>query len=98
MKKIKISVSKEYEVLIGNKLLDRSGELIRPLCPKSSAAAIISDDNVAPIYMERLTKSLETAGFSVISFVFPHGENSKNAETLVRILDEGRMRKKEIDG
>jgi len=99
MKKIKISVSKEYEVLIGNKLLDRSGELIRPLCPKSSAAAIISDDNVAPIYMERLTKSLETAGFSVISFVFPHGENSKNAETYVEILNflaENRMTRADL--
>ena len=87
MKKIKISVSKEYEVLIGNKLIDNSGELIRKVCPKSSLAAVISDDNVAPIYMERLTRSLETAGFSVISFVFPHGENSKNAGTYVEILN-----------
>ena len=87
MKTIKISVSKEYEVLIGNKLIDRSGELIRAVCPKSRLAAVISDDNVAPIYLKRLTKSLESADFSVVSFVFPHGENSKNAETYVEILN-----------
>lgn len=87
MKTVKISVSKEYEVLIGTRLLDNSGELIRKVCPKSTLAAVISDDNVAPFYMERLTASLENAGFSVISFVFPHGEASKNAETYVEILN-----------
>ena len=87
MKRIKISVSKEYEVVIGNKLLDESGVLVRAVCPKSSTAAVISDDNVAPLYLRRLTKSLESAGFSVVSFVFPHGEKSKNAETYVEILN-----------
>jgi len=87
MKRIKISVSKEYEVVIGNKILDESGALVRAVCPKSSTAAVISDDNVAPLYLRRLTESLESAGFSVVSFVFPHGEKSKNAETYVEILN-----------
>jgi len=87
MKNVKISVSKEYEVLIGTGLLENSGKLIRNVCPKSSLAAVISDDNVAPLYMDKLRASLETAGFSVISFVFPHGEISKNAETYVEILN-----------
>ncbi len=87
MKNIKISASKEYEVLVGRDLLEASGEYIKRAVPKAEKAAIVSDDNVAPIYLERLKKSLESQDFEVCSFVFEHGEKSKNGETLLKILN-----------
>lgn len=87
MKTVKISVSKEYEVLIGAGLLDSCGQLCRAVLPKCEKAAIISDDNVAPLYLEKVKTQLESAGFETVSFVFPHGEASKNADTYVKILN-----------
>ncbi|MBQ7895617.1 MAG: 3-dehydroquinate synthase, partial [Oscillospiraceae bacterium] len=77
---------KEYEVIIGKGILDTAGERIKALCPKAEKAAIISDDNVAPLYLERLEKSLEEQGLELCSFVFPHGEASKNGATYMEIL------------
>lgn len=87
MKTVKISVSKEYEVLIAHGLMDGCGELCRGVLPRCRKAAVISDDNVAPIYLRRVTVSLEAAGFETVSFVFPHGESSKNGETYLNILN-----------
>ena len=87
MKTVKVSASKEYDVLIGTGLLDSAGERLRAHLPKCAKAAVISDDNVAPLYLERLEKSLSQAGFECISFVFPHGEASKNAENYIKILN-----------
>ena len=87
MKSVKISVSKEYEVLIGHGLINDCGELCRGVLAESVKAAVISDDNVAPLYLERVKAALEKAGFAVVSFVFPHGESSKNGGTYLEILN-----------
>lgn len=87
MKTVKVRASKEYEVIIGSGLLDTAGERIRAVAPKAEKAALVSDDNVAPLYLERLTKSLQAQGFEVCSFVFPHGESSKNGGTYLQILN-----------
>ena len=84
---VKVSASKEYEVIIGAGILDTAGQRLRALLPKAEKAAIISDDNVAPLYMDRLIKSLEAQGFQTFSFVFPHGESSKNGQTYLSILN-----------
>ena len=67
--------------------MDSAGERLRELLPKCEKAAVISDDNVAPLYMDRIIKSLEANGFQVVSFVFPHGESSKNGQTYLSILN-----------
>jgi len=87
MKTIKVSASKEYDVIIGSGLIESAASYIKPLAANAERAAIVSDDNVAPIYLEKLEKSLNSAGFETVSFVFPHGEASKNAATYVQILN-----------
>ena len=86
MKSIKVSASKEYDVLVGRGLIDELGPRLAELLPKARLAAVISDDNVAPLYMARVLKSLQASGFETISFVFPHGEASKNGNTYLEIL------------
>lgn len=87
MKTITVEASKKYDVIVGQGLLDMAGEYIRSVVPKAARAAVISDDNVAPLYLERVIRSLENAGFEAVSFVFPHGESSKNGETYLQILN-----------
>ena len=87
MKNIKIKASKEYEVLIGDGLIDHSGEYIKQVLPKAKKAAIISDDNVAPFYLERIQESLANQDIEICSFVLEAGEKSKNGEVFLKILN-----------
>ncbi|MBE6941304.1 MAG: 3-dehydroquinate synthase [Ruminococcaceae bacterium] len=86
MKTVKVCASKAYEVKIGASLLNDLGAEVAAVT-KIGTAAIISDSNVWPLYGEVVKKSLKNAGFSVISYVFPAGESSKNAETYLSVLN-----------
>ena len=84
MKKITVKASQNYDVLIGRGLLAEAGKYIGDVL-KSRRTVIVSDDNVYPLYGEKLKERLETAGFNVHEFVFPHGEQSKCHETLLNL-------------
>jgi len=86
MKSICVKASNEYQVMIGRGLLPMLGEQIASVC-KPQTVAIISDSTVWPLYGETAAKSIENAGFTVISFVFPAGEASKNGETYLQALN-----------
>lgn len=86
MKKIDVKAGKPYAVKIGHGLIDSVGEEAKAL-GLDGKMLIISDDNVAALYIERVKTALENAGFSVNSFVIPHGESSKSAENLIAILN-----------
>ena len=83
---IEVKASKAYQVHIGSGLLPQLGERLRGVC-QGSTAAIVSDSNVYPLYGEAAEKSLKDAGFRVLNFVFPAGEESKNAETYLNLLN-----------
>ncbi len=86
MIKVDVNVRDGYNICIENGLLDSVGQLALEVMPKCKAA-IITDDRVNALYSERLTKSLEKAGFECVKFVFPNGEASKNADTFIEILE-----------
>ena len=82
MKTITVSASREYQVLIGSELYSELGTYISSV-KKPCKAAIISDNNVWPIYGERIAESLVSAGFETLEFVFPAGEESKTIKTYL---------------
>lgn len=86
MKTIRIDASKQYPVHIGQNLLCDAGKLISQIRVPGKAA-IISDSNVFPLYGQILSDSLLNAGFSVYSYAFAAGEEQKNANTYLDILN-----------
>lgn len=86
MKRIRVNASKEYDVVIKRGAIDNIGAFAAE-AGLSGRACIISDSNVAPIYMERVKSSLLKEGFSVSQYVFQAGETSKNAQTFIDILN-----------
>lgn len=86
MKIISVNASGQYQVIIAADLLADAGNHIKE-CAKPCKAAIISDSNVWPIYGKTIEGSLNAAGFSPVSFVFPAGEASKNTATYLEILN-----------
>ena len=87
MKTIEVNASKSYNVYIGNGIMSEVGERLKTAAAGIEKVAVISDDNVFPIYGEKVIKSLEAAGYKAVSYVFPHGEQSKNTDTYVRLLN-----------
>ena len=82
MNRITVKASQSYDVIIGSGLLAGGAEYISDVL-KSRRTVIVSDDNVYPLYGEKLKASLTAAGFEVSEFVFPHGEQSKSHEILL---------------
>lgn len=86
MTTIKVNAGKPYDVKIGAGILCSVGKDIRALMG-GLRAAVITDSNVAPLYLDGVLKNLEAAGYETDSFVFKAGEESKNADNLVEILE-----------
>ena len=85
MKTVTVSASKEYAIKIGPGLLTSLGTEAVKL-GKASRVCIVSESNVWPLYGETAQTSLEYAGFTVSSFVFPAGEESKNGQSYLQLL------------
>ena len=86
MRKVTVNASKTYDILIEKGALDRIGALVHDIVG-GGKVCIISDSNVAPIYMERVKNSLSKEGIKTAEYIFPAGEKSKNAQTFIEILN-----------
>lgn len=86
MKTIHVSASREYDVLVGRGLLREAGQYISKVT-RGGCAAVVSDDTVYALYGAVVCASLEAAGMRVVSYVFPHGESSKNLLEYAKLLN-----------
>ena len=86
VKTIKVNTSNQYEVVIGGGIIFNVGQLIKQVMP-ACKIALITDDTVDNLYANTVQTSLLQSGFSVVKFVFPHGEQSKNINTYASILN-----------
>lgn len=77
-----------YDIEIAAGLLPQVGTKVAKLLPKARKAAIISDTNVAPLYADKLQKSLEDAGLAVCRIIIEAGEQSKNMQVLSDVLEQ----------
>ena len=78
---INVACSGKYDILIENGLLDSAGAIISERF-KGTRVCVITDDNVAPIYLSRVTGAIKTAGIDCEGYVFGHGEANKTLFTI----------------
>jgi 3-dehydroquinate synthase len=74
-----------YPIHIGPNVLSRA-ELVSGAL-QTPQAAVVSNEIVAPLYLERLVAPLRAGGVRVTEIVLPDGEAHKNWETLNTIFD-----------
>ena len=86
MRTVTVNASKAYDIKIGPGLLSTLGTEAEKL-GKAKKIALVSETNVYPLYGKQAEESLQAAGFDVISFVFPAGEESKCAATYLELLN-----------
>ena len=86
MNTVTVNASKTYDIRIGSGLLPQLGEEVKKL-GKAQKICIVSETTVFPLYGKTVADSLESAGFSVVSFIFPAGEESKNGTVFLQLLN-----------
>ena len=93
MRSIHVAASREYDVHISSGLLDELGARATQVL-RGRNAVIVTDSNVAPLYLDRALSSMRAAGFNAEGYVIPAGEASKCGTTylnLVNYLAERRL-------
>ncbi|MBI3439447.1 MAG: 3-dehydroquinate synthase [Proteobacteria bacterium] len=73
--------ARSYDVLIGQGLLARVGELIAPFA-KTKRVFIVTDQNVARLHRPALVATLDAAGLKNWTITLPPGEGSKSFSGL----------------
>ncbi len=87
MKTLKVDLGqRSYPIFIGSDLIDRP-ELFEA-CSKASSIYIVTNTTVAPLYAERLSKTLASFGKSARTIALPDGESFKDWKNLQTIFDE----------
>ena len=78
---------RSYDILVGGQLLEAAGELLRNrFGPRH--ILIVSDDQVAQLYLGRLRKSLLVADYDLKEIVVPVGESSKEFGCLEMLISD----------
>ncbi len=77
--------NRSYPIHIGRKLISNVNLLLPHL--KRKHVAVVTNTTVAPLYLDRLTLTLQSAGITVLPIILPDGEAYKNAATLSIIYD-----------
>ncbi len=86
MRTIQVSASKTYDVVISPGMLEQSGERIKTVCG-GSLCALVTDDLVDQLYAKQVEASMLRSGYRVIRTIIKNGEQSKNAETYIALLN-----------
>ncbi len=78
--------ARAYLIHVGAGLIDEAGPEIARIAP-GAKCAVVTDANVAPLYLERLTASLVRAGLAATAIVCPPGESTKSYAEFARVSD-----------
>lgn len=76
-----------YDIVIGERLLGKAGEYIKKVL-KRPHVIIVSDENVAKLYLHRLANSLEEAGIQQRSVIVPAGEGTKSLAGFSKVVEQ----------
>jgi 3-dehydroquinate synthase len=79
-------VGRAYDILIGPGLITKAGGEISSRL-KGRRAAIITDEHVAPLYLDMIMDSLQTDGIEAVSLTLPAGEKTKSFEHYMAVCD-----------
>ena len=84
---IKVDLAgRAYDIAIGPGLIDRLGELARPLLARPKVV-IVTDETVAPLYGTRAFNAFKSAGVDATLVVVPAGEGSKEFGTFGQLMN-----------
>jgi 3-dehydroquinate synthase len=78
--------ARAYPIHINAGLLSNAAPLLGPLAPRGRLA-VVTDENVARLYLPAFARGLAAAGLAVDEIVLPPGEATKDWTTLARVTE-----------
>ncbi len=78
--------ARSYDIHVGRGLLTRAAALMTPVLSQKRVF-IVTDSNVAPLYLEAFSQTLAKAGIRADHAIVPAGEASKDFPHLQHLLD-----------
>lgn len=90
MKQLEVDLGERtYPIYIGSGLQKQAADYLQKHnIGSDSPVMVISDSNIAPLYLEKLEQSLSRAGYRVFSAVVPAGEKSKSLAMLDELVEK----------
>lgn len=84
---VQLPGERDYAVRIGGGVINKLGQSLRGIERFTSVrdVLVISDSNVAPLYLAQVKASLTAAGFKAADITVPAGENTKAVEVAAEI-------------
>ncbi|MFC3074895.1 3-dehydroquinate synthase [Shinella pollutisoli] len=76
-----------YDILIGPGLIASAGREIAGRL-KGRKIAVVTDEHVAPLYLDAFMAALAAEGIDAVSLVLPAGEKTKSFEPLMAVCDK----------
>ncbi|EAU43258.1 3-dehydroquinate synthase [Fulvimarina pelagi HTCC2506] len=89
---------RSYDIVIGPGLIDEAGTRIKNVLPHARVA-IVTDENVARLHLDRLRIALDSEGIDHNAIVLPAGEKTKSYGSLEQVVEaiiEGRFERGDI--
>ena len=84
---VQLPGERDYPVRIGHGVISHVGRNVREIerFADTRDVLVVTDSNVAPLYLETVKASLAMAGFRTADIVVPAGEGSKSVEVAAEI-------------
>ena len=79
--------ARSYDIVVGSGLIAEAGQYISPLL-RQPRVAVVTDENVAPLYLPTLERALTTAEIESDSIILPAGEQTKDFAHLIQLIEE----------
>jgi len=84
--KVRVKLGSGYDICIGTGILAGLGPALKEY-KLSPATLLVSNSSVDRLYGDKVTRSLQKAGFQVTREVIPDGEEQKTLQTASRLYD-----------
>ena len=88
MKTLKVNIpQREYDIHIGKGLLSDTGKLLSTVY-SGKRVVVVTDDNVGPLYAQKVKATLEDSGYEVEIITVAAGEQSKSISVLESVYSQ----------
>jgi len=78
---------RSYDIVVGQGLIKRAGSLIGPVLARPRVV-VMTDENVAPLYLDTLCMSLKLCDIATQSITLPAGEQTKSFAQLETLSEQ----------
>ncbi|MFT6263538.1 MAG: 3-dehydroquinate synthase [Dasania sp.] len=79
--------ARSYDIFIGQSIIHTLGDIVNKLNDKQKSIVIITEENVAALYLEKITHILEQSHYLVHTLILPAGESTKSLTYFEQVTD-----------